>query len=110
MQTSFKFNKGELVNKDDLIRLKERINSAFTALLTMHESTIDRDAFIVDNLLSTHLGKMNRLTVKRDIHDALKDFKEEISEPFEAPDIILSLKPEAAWRQPNSMSSTQVVK
>ena len=106
MQTSLKFNKGEFVNKDDLYRLKERCNHAFEQLLKLHEATIERDSYICDSLLETQLGKLRRLIVKKHTHDNLKLFQEELNDPFEPPEILLSLKPEAAWRQ-HSASGTQ---
>ena len=58
--------------KEDLYRLKERINSAFENLMILHESAIDRDAVICESLLDTQLGKLKRLIVKRHTHDSLK--------------------------------------
>jgi len=78
--------------------MKERVNSAFQTLIRLHESTIDRDAIICESLLETQLGKLRRLIVKRHTHDQLKMFYESLSEPFDKPEILLSLKPEAAWR------------
>jgi len=98
VQTSLKFNKQEIVGKDELHRLKDRINSAFEHLIRLHEQTIVRDSIIVDSLLETQLGKLRRLIVKRHTHDALQDFQSKLTEPFERPEIFLSLKPEAAWR------------
>ena len=82
-----------------MMRLKERINQAFATIIKLHESTIDRDAVIVESLVATQLGKLNRLIVKKQIHDNLKVFNDELNEPFEPPEILLTLKPEAAWRQ-----------
>lgn len=98
IQTNFKFNKAELVSKDEIARLKERINSAFETLIRLHESTMDRDAIICESLLETQLGKLRRLIVKRHTHDSLKMFADALNEPFEKPEILLSMKPEAAWR------------
>ena len=41
------------MNKDEITRLKERINLALEHLIKLHESTIDRDAVIVESLLET---------------------------------------------------------
>ena len=105
-QTNFKFNKQELVMKDEMMRLKERVNAAFEALLRLHESAVDRDSILCESLLETQLGKLRRLIVKRHTHDSLKMFYESLNEPFEKPEILLSLKPEAAWRQLTSGEST----
>ena len=36
-QTNFKFNKNEFILKEDIYRLKERVNKAFNHLLVLHE-------------------------------------------------------------------------
>ena len=101
-QSNIKFNKNEFVVKDDIYRLKERVNDAFLHLLKLHESTIDRDAVICESLLDTQLGKLKRLIVKKHTHDSLKEFLEELNEPFEPPDIKLSLQHETVWTQQNN--------
>ena len=75
------------------------MNTAFDIFLRLHEETINRDSVIVESLLDTQLGKLRRLIVKKATHEDLKMFADELNEPFEAPDIMLSMKPPAAWRQ-----------
>ena len=106
VQTNLKFNKGEFVGKEEVHRLKERINSGFEQLIRLHEQTIDRDAVITESLLETQLGKLRRLIVKRHTHESLKMFMEQLNEPFDKPEILISLKPEAAWRQLTSGENT----
>ena len=96
--TKDKFAKAEYVQKDELRRLKERVNIAFEVFLKLHEETINRDSVIVESLLDTQLGKLRRLIVKKNTHEDLKMFADELNEPFDCPDIMLSLKPPAAWR------------
>lgn len=96
-QTNIKFAKSDFVVKEDVVHLKERINHAFSRLLQLHEQSMDRDAVICESLLDTQLGKLKRLIVKRHTHDALKEFLDELNEPFSPPDIHLSLKAESAW-------------
>ena len=48
-----KFNKGDFVLKEEIFRLKERVNNAFNHLMKLHESSIDRDAVICESLLET---------------------------------------------------------
>ena len=66
--------------------------------LKLHEETINRDSVIVESLLDTQLGKLRRLIVKKNTHEDLKMFAEELNEPFDAPDVMISMKPPAAWR------------
>ena len=94
------------MNKNELYRLKERINSAFMHIVKLHEQTMDRDAAIVGSLLETQLGKLKRLIVKKATHENLKTFQDELNEPFEPPEILLSLKPESVWRQMSSAENT----
>ena len=101
-QTNQKFNKHEFVVKEDMFRLKERVNQAFNHLMVLHETTIDRDAVICESLLDTQFGKLKRLIVKRSTHDSLKEFLDELNEPFEPPEIQLSLKNDTAF--PNKQS------
>ena len=86
------------MTKDELQRTKERVNSAFEIILKLNEMSIERDAVIVDSLLETQLGKLRRLIVKKSTHDNLKQFADDLAEPFVPPDIMLSLKSEAIWR------------
>ena len=75
-------------------------------ILKLNEMSIERDAVIVDSLLETQLGKLRRLIVKKSTHDNLKQFAEDLSEPFEPPEIMLSLKASSAWRQLDSQPLT----
>ena len=96
--------------KDEVKRVKERVNAGFEVLLRLHEETINRDSVIVESLLDTQLGKLRRLIVKKDTHEDLKMFADELNENFEWPDIQLSLKPPAAWRAMDSAPMSQATR
>ena len=98
------------MQKDELRRVKERANAAFEVFLKLHEETINRDSVIVESLLDTQLGKLRRLIVKKNTHEDLKLFADELNEPFEAPDILIPLKPPAAWRQIESAPMSQATR
>ena len=89
-----------------MFRMKERVNQAFNHLMVLHETAIDRDAVICESLLDTQLGKLKRLIVKRTTHDSLKEFLDELNEPFEPPEIQLSLKTDTAFTQHRSGNQT----
>ena len=90
--------------------MKERINTAFETFLRLHEETINRDSVIVESLLDTQLGKLRRLIVRKNTHEDLKIFADDLNEDFEWPDILLSTKPPAAWRQMESAPLSQATR
>ena len=110
MATKDKFTKGEYVQKEELRRVKERVNAALEVLLKMHEETINRDSVVVESLLDTQLGKLRRLIVKKGTHEDLKMFADELNEPFEWPDILLPMRPPAAWNQIESAPMSQATR
>ena len=97
--TKDKFVKAEYVQKDELRRVKERVNTAFEVFLKLHEETINRDSVIVESLLDTQLGKLRRLIVKKNTHEDLKMFADD--------DKCARLKRGPLWR--GSKHSMQVV-
>jgi hypothetical protein len=102
--TTSKFTKQEFVRTEELTRTKERINAGFSMICKLFEETINRDSVIAENLLETQNGKMRKLICRRQTNDALRDFVDNLQEPFYPPDILLSLAPPREVRS-ETMSS-----
>ena len=71
-----KYGSNNYLSKDVWRRAKERINHAFDVFNKLHEESWKRDHVIVESLLDTQMGKMHKLLVKKDTHNALIRFNE----------------------------------
>ena len=81
----------DTVNMDTIARLKTRVNHALTVIINMFEEAQTRDKVITEGLLDTMMGKNKQLICPRQSYEAVRGFFEHMGQPFQQPEILLTI-------------------